>query len=81
MRQTYAQVPEVLRKIGDLEADDLPRFITESFAIFLPELGHLLAVRAWLKNFRDVSEFYLPNFEFKVKLKIKLKNFIIAPQR
>lgn len=64
MRQTYSQVPDVLVKVAQLELEDLPEYVEECAVYYLPELGYLLAAKAW-KEDTDASEYYLPNLEFK----------------
>lgn len=76
MRQTYAQIPDVLEKVAEIELEDLPSFIEQCSIIYITELGYLLSVPIWKGDGSDASDYTLPNFEVKVfKKKKKNLNF------
>ncbi|KAK6642412.1 hypothetical protein RUM43_003914 [Polyplax serrata] len=65
LRETYAQIPEVLVKVAELELEDLPSFVQQCSIIYITELGYLLSIPVWKGDGSDAADYTLPNFEVK----------------
>lgn len=72
VRETYAQVPDVLIKVAELELKELPECIGQCSVVYIMELGYLLSVPIWKGDGSNVADYQIQNFQAKVGFSLEL---------
>ncbi|KAL0279611.1 UNVERIFIED_CONTAM: hypothetical protein PYX00_001129 [Menopon gallinae] len=65
MRETYANLPDVLIKVAELEMKELPECIVECSVVYITELGYLLSVPIWKGDGNNIADYQMQNFQAK----------------
>lgn len=65
MKHTYGNLPALMKELSPLELQDLPDYVEECSALYLPEIGFLVSIPVW-KEHLTMEEMHIPGFKFKV---------------